>query len=293
MTTNELQELKDLIGLLNRGVSKEEFVSNFSQLLDFVKQLKKQNAEHVSLMQMESAQTREEILQGNAKEISAAKTDLLNTILKELSKALKEQENGMKFMYDKAASLRSIEGPPGPKGDRGDSIKGDPGSPDTGDEIIAKINDANEFISTAAIKGLDEWMQKNAVAPGPKEIRSGWGAHPVRISNSSGTAIDKVVRHIKFGTNLTTTRSADGTVTVNASAGGGGGFTTLAATETPNGSITVFTFADAAAQPSYLVVDNVWMQATSKAGTVNWTWNAVTLKATLTIAANDDIFAVV
>jgi hypothetical protein len=75
--------------------------------------------------------------------------------------------------------------------------------------------------------------------------------------------------------------------------GSSGGFTTLDATETPNGSTTAFTFASATAKPSYLVVDNVWMKATSKAGTVNWTWNSGTTVATLTLPAQDDIFAVV
>jgi hypothetical protein len=73
----------------------------------------------------------------------------------------------------------------------------------------------------------------------------------------------------------------------------GGGFTTIAATETPNGSTTVFTFSTAAAQPSYIVSDNVWLKPTSKAGTTNWTWNAGTKKATLTIPPTDDIWGVV
>lgn len=73
----------------------------------------------------------------------------------------------------------------------------------------------------------------------------------------------------------------------------GGGFTPLAATETPNGSLTVFTFSTATAQPTYLVVDNVWMKATTKAGTVNWTWASGPKQATLTIPPADDIWGVV
>lgn len=100
------------------------------------------------------------------------------------------------------------------------------------------------------------------------------------------------ITRLTAGTNVTITKLSDGSYRIAAS-GGGGGFSTLTPTETPNGNRRVFTFAAATAQPSYIIVDNVWMQATSKAGTVNWTWNAGALQATLTIPATDDILAVV
>lgn len=96
---------------------------------------------------------------------------------------------------------------------------------------------------------------------------------------------------VSAGTNVTITTDANGKKVISSS--GGSGFTALAATETPNGSTTVFTFALASAQPSYLVVDNVWMKATTSAGTVNWTWNNGTKKATLTVPPVDDIWGVV
>lgn len=99
------------------------------------------------------------------------------------------------------------------------------------------------------------------------------------------------VPSLSAGSNITLTAKPDGGFTVSST--GGSGFSALSATETPDGSKTVFTFAAAAAQPSYLVVDNVWMKATSKAGTVNWTWAAGPKQATLTTPANDDIFAIV
>jgi len=93
---------------------------------------------------------------------------------------------------------------------------------------------------------------------------------------------------IEAGSNITITR-VNGKRTISST--GGAGFSTLSATETPNEVITEFTFASALAQPSYIVVDNVWMKATTAAGTVNWTWSGTV--ATLTIPAVDDIWAVV
>ena len=74
---------------------------------------------------------------------------------------------------------------------------------------------------------------------------------------------------------------------------GGGGFTLLQATETPNGAITVFTFPSAAAQPNFIVMDNAMMRATTKSGAVNWTWSAGPKQATMTVAPNEDIVAIV
>ena len=97
--------------------------------------------------------------------------------------------------------------------------------------------------------------------------------------------------NFKNGTNTTVSVTANKQggidVVINSSV------TALQPTETPNGSIKVFTFSTASAQPSYLVIDGLWVKATSKSGTINWTWNNGTMKATLTIPAQDDIWAVV
>lgn len=91
------------------------------------------------------------------------------------------------------------------------------------------------------------------------------------------------------GSNVSITTDANGKKVINST--GGSGFTVLAATETPDGSRTQFTLPSALAKPSYLVVDNVWMKATTASGTVNWTWSGTV--ATLTIPAVDDIWGVV
>lgn len=67
----------------------------------------------------------------------------------------------------------------------------------------------------------------------------------------------------------------------------------IQASELVNGVTSTFTFASAAAQPSFVVVDGGMERAMSSAGTVNWTWNSGTLQATLTVKPNDDVFALV
>lgn len=73
---------------------------------------------------------------------------------------------------------------------------------------------------------------------------------------------------------------------------GGAGFTTLLPTETPNGARTTFTFATATGQPTFIVSDNALMQATTKSGTINWTWNGGLTQATMTIPPQDDIIGI-
>lgn len=74
--------------------------------------------------------------------------------------------------------------------------------------------------------------------------------------------------------------------------GATGAFTVLQPTETPNGVLTVFTFATATGQPQFVISDNAMQQATTKSGTVNWTWNNGALQATMTIPPQDDIVAI-
>lgn len=69
----------------------------------------------------------------------------------------------------------------------------------------------------------------------------------------------------------------------------GSSITELTATGTVNGVNTAFTFAQL---PTYIVSDHAWYKQTNKSGTTNWTWNAGTLTATLTIAPTEDIFGV-
>ena len=77
-------------------------------------------------------------------------------------------------------------------------------------------------------------------------------------------------------------------------AGGGGGFTLLTATGNIDGSNTAFTFAQL---PTYIISDHAWYTATNVgptgSPTINWSWNAGTLTATMQVAPTEDIFGFV
>lgn len=129
---------------------------------------------------------------------------------------------------------------------------------------------------------------KPGISPPIEDILTEFRKRPINyaeIANAPDlTDLPKLIEFLKRGG----FRGGEGSST-----SAGGGFTQLAATETPNGVLTVFTFASATTQPSFVLSDNVWYKATTKAGTVNWTWNAGAKQATLTIPPTDDIGAVV
>ncbi len=198
---------------------------------------------------------------------------------------------------DKGDKGDTVVGPPGPKGE--DSIvpgpKGDDGSPDTAEQVRDKLESLvdDERLDISAIKGMDKTLA---------DIRG--SGKKISIAGGAGRGIQLYVGGVKkglvqyanivAGPNMTITDSVtNGLHTLTFTASGGSGFSQLSATETPNGTIKVFTFSAATAQPSFLVVDGVWMQATTASGTVNWTWASGPKQATLTIPANDDIYAVV
>lgn len=176
---------------------------------------------------------------------------------------------------------------------------------------------------TPLIRGVDFWTTDDREAivsevlkrlPAPAEAptidhealaleaaKKALTASPLKIEHIEGLpkTLGELVQHLRAGgfrggggkvlagSNVTITNNADGSQTVAST--GGSGFTKLAATETPNGTLTVFTFSTATAQPSFIISDGVWMEAAAQDGTINWTWNAGAKQATMTIAPTSGI----
>ncbi len=95
---------------------------------------------------------------------------------------------------------------------------------------------------------------------------------------------------VAAGTGITISKNSNGVSTISST--GGGGFTTLTATEVPNGTLTVFTFSTATAQPTFIVSDGTFQPAVAKSGTTNWTWNAGAKQATMTVPPQNDIIGI-
>ena len=94
------------------------------------------------------------------------------------------------------------------------------------------------------------------------------------VSNSDSTQIVRLTADPVTGALLVTSS-------------GGGGFTELPATGAVNGVNAAFTFTQL---PTYIVSDGaVYKQTDNNAG-VNWSWNAGTLTATMTIPPSTSIF---
>lgn len=94
---------------------------------------------------------------------------------------------------------------------------------------------------------------------------------------------------VAAGNGITLSEDKNGNVVISAS---GGGFTTLLATETPDGSRTVFTFPSATAKPTFIISDNAQQRSVTSSGTVNWTWDNAAHQATMTIPPQDDIIGI-
>ncbi len=201
MPGDKLSKLKLMFDTLNNELTREEFVSAFKEVVDVLK-----------------------------KTLADSKKDLE----RRMDARLASIKNGKDGRDGK-------DGAKGEKGDKGDSIVGPPGkdgrdgkdgSPDTGDQIIQKINSANGLIVPEAIAGFED-LRKEVKEKTGNTTRIGWGAHPLVIQGL-GQVIDKNTRVLNFaGAGLSSVvRSKGGVVTVTLAGGTGTVYS-----ETPSGLI--------------------------------------------------------
>ena len=150
------------------------------------------------------------------------------------------------------------EGPAGKDGEDGKSIvgpagaDGKDGSPDTGDQIIEKINDSEELIKKERVEGIEE-IEKTVRSI---ELRPTGGSGVARgiqlYVDGSKKGLANMVNLIA-GSNITLTYShANGRNDITISGGAGGSLSILAATGTIDDSNTVFTFAST---PTLVIVN--------------------------------------
>lgn len=118
-----------------------------------------------------------------------------------------------------------------------------------------------------------------------KSIPWGGASYFQIVANNGQTIYQAPVLNFKNGNNTSVVVSQNNqTGNVDVSINANGGFTELPASGTVNSVNTVFTFTQ---KPSYIVSDGVWYKVNN-----GWTWNPLTLTATLTIPPNNLIFGV-
>lgn len=184
MTPQEkLDKLEAVLKLVDESLTREEFVDAFAEVVKLIQELKKGNAAHLSTLTDSLNGFAEKLRAGNSKDFESTRNECMDLI----DAALKDQQNGMNFIYDKVRNLK--DGKPGDKGDKGDTgdsivgpqgIPGPAGSPDTGEDIVKKINSADSLIKSEAIEGLD-----NLITAGVNRVQTPAKAYKVHIKDCS------------------------------------------------------------------------------------------------------------
>lgn len=104
-------------------------------------------------------------------------------------------------------------GTPGKKGDPGkDGLPGRDGSPDTPDEVVEKVNQAEKKIDPKQVKGLQAAL-KTVEEYGYVQVGGGGPTYKFR---HNGTIISDHVTELNFSTNLNPTYDGNGRITLTA-----------------------------------------------------------------------------
>lgn len=230
MDEKKLQKLESLLKIVDESLTKEEFILAFEIVVKLVRDLQVTNKEEFELMRTALDSFSAKLKEANITDIQTLRDQVQDSLI-----TLSDKVDA------KLATIRNGEdGEDGEPGEQG--LPGKDGSPDTGEEIIAKINKADSLISKEAVEGMKE-LQKAVEEKTGNTVRVGWGSHPLTIQGL-GAVIDKNTRVLNFaGAGLTSVvRSANGVVTVNLAGAGG---TVYAETPTGliNGSNVTYTTA--------------------------------------------------
>lgn len=234
MDDKRLSTLNTLVGLLQDGITKEEFTKAFEALMAVI-------AGKSTELGLKVDGALRELRDSNEKTFATAKGEAMRLV----KEAIADQQRGMDLLRDKVRRLKNgytpIKGKDYFDGEDGytpvkgvDYFDGKDAVGVTGDEIIAKINTAEDLISKEAVEGMKE-LEKAVNEKTGNTVRVGWGAHPLVIQGL-GVVIDKNTRVLNFaGSGLTSVvRSKNGVVTVTLQAGGAG---STVYTETPTGLV--------------------------------------------------------
>jgi len=103
MPDEKLTKLKELLNIINSGLTREDFVKSFKSITDHILRLEKKLIEKINLKVDQSITQIEKTGNDVQSEISKIKEGFTKTI----NKALKDQEDGMNFIRDKARMIKN------------------------------------------------------------------------------------------------------------------------------------------------------------------------------------------
>jgi hypothetical protein len=285
----KLEKLQNILKELNEGLTRDEFIQAFKAVSEYVKGIDKKTESELKTI-AESVKSAIQRIETTASDNHSKTSDKL---VKEAEKLIDDINFAKEaFLAEAQAKLDAIkDGEDGEDADEERIIEEVARripprmTPIEIRDALESIQPEDEQLNIEAIRGLKEILEKLENKIGGKTTIIG-GNHPLSTLpdvNASGIADGQVLAwSASLGRWEAVTPST-----------GSGGFTQLSATEIPNGSTTIFTFASASAKPSFVISDNVWLKATTKSGSVNWTWNSGSKQATLSIPPNEDILAIV
>jgi len=113
---------------------------------------------------------------------------------------------------------RVLEKIPVPK-DGKDGEKGGDGSPDTGEQIVEKLNPLENVLDFKILRNIPDFVTHNQLP----HSGGGGGGTNLNFRNSTGGVISALVTDLQFGSGITPTYSG-GKITLTASGGGSGTF---------------------------------------------------------------------
>jgi hypothetical protein len=239
--------LKSFLTLLDKTVSKEEYLVFSKTLMDFVVKIEKNNSKEMDLQWQKIKEAVSEMEGKEESDFQKLKGDLTKTVKDQVSdmyanwakmsdqiqERISELKDGEDADESKVCDMVMERMVQMPKEEVEDET-----AEETRDKLESLIGD--ERLDKSAIKGIDEALAQIA-STGKATFVSGT-AKPIRLTND-GTLIDKNIRNLNFkGTAVTSiVRNADGTIDITLDTGAGS--TTPVNNEIVSGSGTTFTLA--------------------------------------------------
>jgi hypothetical protein len=242
---NKMDRAESVFRLIHDSLTKQDFIDAFKVVLDQINELKNYNEEELVKFKDKWQELCDEMREANTEDMESQRSDLSLEVERNIDKAIEMLQEKIDLHMETIRDGKDgRDGRDGQDGRDGrDGTDGVDGSPDTGDDIILKINESEFLIDRSRIEGIED-IEARIEAAGSKGggVRIGWGAHPIRILDEN-TVIEKVARTIKFaGAGVSAARNAEGVVVVTISGGASSSLTVIDATGTIDDSNTSFTF---------------------------------------------------